>query len=322
MFNQYEKIFDSPNQWILTKKEQKLFEKTEWIVTEKIHGSNLSIIVFKDNDNIMVQFAKRTKILNDFENFFSYKLIKDKLETSAKRLYNILLKVYDFDSIQIYGELYGGYYNHPDIKNLNMPIQTGISYSPDIQYVAYDIMINKKDSKKYLNYIDTIEFLKESDFDVLKSIFVGKYSEAMFFNPRFESEIYKKFGLPKIKNNFAEGIVVRSSKNILVPIKNGVVRPLIKIKIPEFKEESMDFKSLSYDEMINNCINNNRINAYISKVGKIENIDIALEDIFLDILETCLSNENFDIYWKNSNEENKCRIKYEIFEKIEKYFKF
>ena len=112
----------------------------------------------------------------------------------------------------------------------------------------------------------------------------------MFFNPRFESEIHKKFGLPKIKDNFAEGIVVRPSKNILVP-------------------------------MINNCINSNRINAYISKVGKIDNINTALEDIFLDIIETCLSNENFELYWKNTNDQNKYRIKYEIFEKIEKYFK-
>lgn len=40
----YEKIPENLNQWHLTESDYRLFKKTDWVVTEKIHGANFGII--------------------------------------------------------------------------------------------------------------------------------------------------------------------------------------------------------------------------------------------------------------------------------------
>lgn len=42
----YEKIPESPNHWNLTESDYRAFKKTDWVVTEKIHGANFGMKAF------------------------------------------------------------------------------------------------------------------------------------------------------------------------------------------------------------------------------------------------------------------------------------
>jgi hypothetical protein len=55
---------------------------------------------------------------------------------------------------------------------------------------------------------------------------------------RFESSIPARLGLPAIKNNVAEGVVIKPIKNITVGTGKGVARAILKLKLDEFKEDS------------------------------------------------------------------------------------
>ncbi|MGD1913545.1 MAG: RNA ligase family protein, partial [Rivularia sp. (in: cyanobacteria)] len=82
----YEKIPENPNQWNLTLEDYRNFKKTDWVVTEKIHGANFGIVT----DGWEVRFAKRKEFLNSEDNFFGYQLLQDKLILQAKEIFKIL----------------------------------------------------------------------------------------------------------------------------------------------------------------------------------------------------------------------------------------
>ncbi|MEO1373441.1 MAG: RNA ligase family protein, partial [Cyanobacteria bacterium J06635_10] len=134
----YEKIPENPNQWNLTLEDYRNFKKTDWVVTEKIHGANFGIVT----DGWEVRFAKRKEFLNSEDNFFGYQLLQDKLILQAKEIFKILqVERINLQKVLIYGELFGGEYPHPEVTPIPrvQAIQTGVYYSPRIEYCAFDI---------------------------------------------------------------------------------------------------------------------------------------------------------------------------------------
>ena len=70
--NKYQKISDNIDKYDLSKKDNILFSnKTKWVVTEKIHGSNFAIYY----RNGKIEFSKRNQILEPDEWFYNYHLI-------------------------------------------------------------------------------------------------------------------------------------------------------------------------------------------------------------------------------------------------------
>ena len=61
----YEKIPENPNQLNLTESDYRNFRKTDWVVTEKIHGANFGIVT----DGLSILFAKRKNFLDSGEDF-------------------------------------------------------------------------------------------------------------------------------------------------------------------------------------------------------------------------------------------------------------
>lgn len=311
----------------MTKKDEASFKKTKWCVTEKVHGSNFSIIIHLPL--LQVEFAKRTAILSAEEDFFSYKKIKPTLEESIKLLANLIqTKVPYIQSkvevsrniVQVYGELYGGYYPHSDVKSdptIN-PIQKGIYYSNKINFVAYDCAIDGQ----YIDFDITLKLLEQSNFQTIKPLLIGSFKECLDFNSKFESKIYLGHGLPKISNNYAEGIVIKPMKELLVTNKHGsLIRPIIKNKIPEFKEEPINLDKIPFEQAIKECINKNRVDAYISKIGESscsKDKEAASMAIFDDIIQTCSQIDGFEKWFSSLAEDNKFRIMYEAIDIIDK----
>ena len=108
-----------------------------WVVTEKVHGANLSIW-FNGKE---IKFAKRSGWCSD--NFYGLHTIKEELIGNVKSLYEYMFLK---DSIlTIYGEIYGGNYPHDSVNPLPIKaVQKGVFYRPDIGFYVFDIAIDGK----------------------------------------------------------------------------------------------------------------------------------------------------------------------------------
>lgn len=311
----YEKISESLNKWNFTESDYRVFKKTNWVVTEKIHGANFGIVT----DGSEVRFAKRKEFLQPDEDFFDYQSLKSQLVEQAKEIFKILhteqnnlLKVF------VYGELFGGEYPHPDVPAVPhvQAVQTGIYYSPKIEYCAFDMAIEVKGNpltRVYLDYDKALSLFQQVGMMGVQPLFMGRYEDALAYSPELDSTIPALLGLPKLPfKNRAEGVVIKPSKSIYVETYKGKVRPILKIKIPEFSEDSrfhqatkwisQKFKSipsptqgLSIEEELSQemlaLVTGTRLTNVISKIGRVSGSDGGRKQqlvqlLIQDVLET------------------------------------
>ncbi len=281
-FYKWQKISDRTSDYNLDKKDNKIFSpKTKWFGTEKIHGANFSIYLINDK----IKFAKRNGFLDDNEWFYNYQLIKNKLIKGVKQLSTQLVN----PNIIVYGELFGGFYPS-DTKTFsikqrindkgvcivpfeNRAIQEGIYYSPNIEYMVFDIaLILPNNTIKFVSYEKVIELVEKTELIVAKPLIIDTFDRVSNYNINFNSTIPEQLGLePMLPNsNIAEGIVIRPLENHIL---SNSTRCLIKIKNKKFLEVSDNFDlteaSKSYQYILSNLITQNRFQSVISKIGKL-----------------------------------------------------
>lgn len=149
-FSSYEKMPTSLKKLGLSEREYAQLEKCQWVVTEKLHGANFSFIY----EHKTLKFAKRKEYLSWKDDFFGFQLVVSKLENQITSLFEQLSAEIEADKYIIYGELFGGEYPHAAVlkEEKLQAIQTGVFYSPTINFCAFDIAIEKKGIKHYLDY--------------------------------------------------------------------------------------------------------------------------------------------------------------------------
>ncbi|CAG8447132.1 4294_t:CDS:2 [Funneliformis caledonium] len=262
----------------------------DWVVTEKIHGSNLSFIT----NGVQVQCAKRSRPLSDSEEFFGFQSVKEKYFSNILKLWRIMSTRNLIHStlnssekiVTIYGELFGGRYSHPDVKPVNSAVmcQFGIEYCPQNEFMAFDIF----DGNDYLDYDLMTEIFAESGVPFNKPLFRGSFEDAYRYDPKFTTTIPSIFGLPPLPfPNKAEGVIIKPVKTLHVT--SGATRQtrvILKIKSPDFVErvrsKKREFRETSRSERkkprepmdnlfaeLATFINENRVASVISKFGPI-----------------------------------------------------
>lgn len=294
VYASYEKIPESPNKWNLTESDYRIFKKTDWVVTEKIHGANFGIVT----DGSEVRFAKRKEFLQSDEDFFDYQSLANRLAHQIKELFKILqVERTRTLRVAIYGELFGGEYPHPDVPEIPhlQAVQTGIYYSPEIEFCGFDIAmeeINNTSTRVYLDYDKALKLFKQVGMMGAEALFIGKYEEALAYNLEFDSTIPSLLGLPPLPlRNPAEGIVIKPVTAISVETPKGKFRPILKKKIPEFAEDSRFHqatkwnykktpfltKTLTLEEELSQemlaLVTETRLSNVISKLGRIDRSD-------------------------------------------------
>ncbi|BAY61442.1 hypothetical protein NIES22_15070 [Calothrix brevissima NIES-22] len=306
----YEKIPENFHKWGLTESDYRLFNKTDWVVTEKIHGANFGI----STDGIEVRFAKRKEFLQSGEDFFDYQSLKAKLSHQVKEIFQILQSETTLQRIYIYGELFGGEYPHTDVPAINnvQAVQTGVYYSPRIEYCAFDIVVlkgNNQQQRAYLDYDIVLKLFQQVGMMGATPLFIGKYNDALAYNIEFESTIPGILGLPKLPFiNKAEGVVIKPLHSIYIDKGKDKIRPIIKQKIPEFAEDSRFHQAQKWtvkpqpiitqltleaelsQEMLA-LVTPNRLNNVISKLGRVSKNDKnqrqqLVELLVSDVLES------------------------------------
>lgn len=142
--------------------ENHFADEVEWVMTEKstflqsihlffillVHGANFSLLC----NGSSVVFAKRTTLLGEGTTFYDFESLKPSLKRDAFRAYELVsLKLPQVKSVVIYGELFGGIYQHHDVsKNPEVKhIQKGVFYSPDLQYILIILLIDDLNNSFY-----------------------------------------------------------------------------------------------------------------------------------------------------------------------------
>ncbi|MBD2181507.1 RNA ligase [Planktothrix sp. FACHB-1355] len=331
-FISYDKIPETPKQWNLTESNYRAFKKTDWVVTEKIHGANFAIVT--DGEN--VRFAKRKEFLPPNEDFFGFKSLESQLVDRVKEIFRII-QVENSESaiVFVYGELFGGEYPHPEVSPVPnvQAVQTGIYYSPKIEYCAFDIAVGEFGNPSARNYMDYHKAIKICDrvgMMCAQPLFVGKYESAITYNIEFDSTIPALLGLPKLRSqNKAEGVVIKPIQSIYLQTPKGIIRPILKRKIAEFAEDSRFHQARKWNHQINATTNQtlsleteleqeilaliteNRLNNAISKIGRldgreIKNKQMLLQSFINDVLESF--NEDYADIFNTINDREKQKI--------------
>lgn len=266
----------------------------EWAISEKIHGSNSSICYNVETDEI--QFAKRSGYLAENENFYFLEQIITNMPNVIDNIKKYS-KSYGFKTIDIFGEVFGGSYLHPDVspaKNASK-VQKGVFYTPDNNFLAFDIRVDGE-------YVDVLKFqalcaLLEVPYIPI-STFTGNVYEAVEFCESIKetpSNIYQLYNLPMIEDNIREGVVLKP----LVTARTGNgARVIIKVKGEKFSEKSREAKPIIQKELpehMQEALNKlsvyateNRLNNVISHMGEVTIKDFGsvigefLQDIYAD----------------------------------------
>ncbi len=254
------------------------FSEIDYVVQEKTHGANLSIIT----NGKELTSAKRTELIADDENFYNSKSVLEKYKNKVIELFQHLSNDFELNTLTIFGELIGGDYPHKDVlinKEAKL-VQRGIYYNPENVFFAFDILIN---CEEYLGVEMANELFEKFRFIYADTLFKGNLGECLEYPNKFPSTIPAKFGLPELDGNICEGVIIRPIKPLFF---NSGSRILIKNKNEEWSENNnyIDkeiLRQLLHDdeelskEAENLCqeaykfISANRLNNVISKIGEL-----------------------------------------------------
>lgn len=250
----------------------------KWYVTEKIHGSNLSIVVDRNEEKI----AKRTSIIGNTDNFFNVSKKEDILKSYGRKIFeeikNTITDI-DVNYISIFGEWYGGYYPHKDVTPIPgiKRIQKGIAYSNDIHFTPFDILVN---GEIFLNKEETFNLFhnigQDNDIILLDILFEGTLKECFNYDINFNSTIPSKTGMPELEPNLVEGIVIKYSgrrekktlENKSFKKKNQKFSERQKVKKHNPTKE-LKPEELQYIDFCKSCVTMNRVQNVISKMGDV-----------------------------------------------------
>jgi Rnl2 family RNA ligase len=271
------------------------FGNETFVVSEKIHGSNFSIWCNNDGE---VAFAKRTSFINDNEKFYNYEVAVNNqmLVDKVKHIQEVCRRLFFEADIVVYGELFGGKYDHKDVfKSKYGLVQKEVQYTPNIAFAAFDITLNGE----YVDYNFFKRLCKGAEMITVPELMIGSLECCLKCENLFDSVVYKEFGLPPIKDNTAEGIVIKPIINRYLP--NGD-RVIIKSKNEKFAENKAtpSYKPVKSNKLTEEeqsayfCLQGsctyNRFNNIVSKIGEITNKDFGM--LLGEMIKDCIEEYN------------------------------
>ena len=280
MFKKYNSIENTYRDEFLERIKTHGFWNDKYVVQEKVHGSNLS---FSTVDGEHFVASKRMGLVEKDEFFFNYEKVFQNIEKKLKTIWNLVNNDFnDVKQLTIFGEIFGGYYPHPDVefnKEAKM-VQKGIYYSPNNEFYAFDILLNKE---TYLDVYQTNKYFETAGLLYAKTIFEGSIEECLSYPNDFNSIIPSMLNLPPLEHNIAEGVVIRPVKTSFF---NSGIRVILKNKNEKWAENKKYYnhinttdkpseKVVKLQEAIQTYITENRLNNVLSKIGEVKKSDFG-----------------------------------------------
>jgi Rnl2 family RNA ligase len=198
----------------------------------------------------------------------------------------------DEHNVQIYGELFGGSYPHPDVEKINdvKKVQDKVWYCPDVDFFPFDIFVRKGDegvdgSRNFPLDHDLFEkIVSEAGFTVYaKAIFTGSFQDCLDYPNAYPDPIHKLYGLPEIEDNICEGNVLKPLKACCEPSGSRVIlktkneRFTERKRVPKEKKPvvAMSDEAQKVVETADEYINENRLRNVLSHMGVITDKDFG-----------------------------------------------
>jgi Rnl2 family RNA ligase len=275
-YNSIENVFDKDfMERIITETDG----KQEFVVQEKVHGSNVCFVT----DGSAVSFGKRTGFVEVDEKFYDYEELLERYAPKVTSLFSTVKEaIPDLKTLMAFGEMFGGKYPHPDVKNSpkTILIQKGVYYCPDHEFYAFDLYVATHETGRYLTVDDANAFFEQGRFFYAKTLYRGALNECLKYPNDSPSLISEWLGLPPIEDNICEGVVIRPVATTY--LCNGA-RVLLKSKNARFAEKKSVkkrtpklFVEPSYSEALNDLlaiaedyVTENRLHNVVSQIGHI-----------------------------------------------------
>jgi len=278
-FKKYNSIENTFDKDFLEKIFLEGYDKQEFVVQEKVHGSNVCLIT----DGKTVGFGKRTGFVETGEKFYDYEELLERYTPKVITLFSTVKKDFpDILTLTVFGEMFGGKYPHSDVKNntKTMVIQKGVYYCPNHELYTFDLYVTTEDSGRFLSVDESNIFFEREKFFYAQTLFRGTLDKCLLYPNAFQSRISDWLGLPAIEDNICEGIVIRPVEPTY--LRNGS-RVLLKNKNARFAEKKSVkkrkpklFVEPSYSKFLNDLlpvtelyVTENRLNNVVSKIGQI-----------------------------------------------------
>jgi len=267
-FTKFSSIENVQRQKYLDKVVEEGKANQEFVCTEKVHGSNLSM----HYDGNEFRLASRSGFIGIESNFYGINSHVDSLKERMLKLYDLLG---NDGFVSVYGEWFGGGY--PDIVSPpgTKKVQKEVSYCPHNDFYGFDIVKNGE----HLNVDDRGFYFSKTDFHYAKILKRGTLKECLEYPNDFLTTIPKYYGLPDIDGNIAEGTVIEpveyctfnTGSRIIFKNKNAKFKENGKNKSAKLKEDiKLSEKAKEKLNWLLGCVNENRRNAVVSKFDHID----------------------------------------------------
>jgi len=191
----------------------------EFVALEKVHGSNFAF----ETDGRAVTYFSRNRSLEVQERFVGTTAPAETMGRyggPVKQAFHLCSTAVGGGdspprpkSVIIYGEYFGGWYPHKDVKQegpgAGAPVQKGIvAYAPGHHFFAFDVCIDGV----YLDYDAARDLLQRAGFPIVATPIVrGTFDDCMRFDvDSFQTTIPSLLGIPPCQGfSTAEGLVIR-----------------------------------------------------------------------------------------------------------------
>jgi Rnl2 family RNA ligase len=326
IFTKYSSIENSYRAKFLNQIAEQGKSGGEWVVTEKIHGSNFSLWF----DGKELKAAKRKGFLNEPHQFYNADVVMDANRLGIQKIWNIITlmrnqievqgeDVPELKSITIYGELFGGSYPHPDVpRNPHAKrVQEGVYYSPDNLLYAFDIKINDD----LCDYDTFATLCDDGQIFRTKPLFRGTLAECLIFKNAYKSTIPARLGLPELDvDNICEGNVISpvqpdfmfSGSRIIIKNKNEKFTEVAHGSTPKVLKDEviLSDECQRLFDIMNDHVTENRLKNVISKLGEITDKDFGLlmREMNHDVIEDFMK-DNREDFLKLDKKEQKYMTK-------------
>lgn len=308
MFKKYNSIENAYRKAYLARLQMEGFGVGEYVVQEKIHGSNLS---YATTDGVQFTTYKRNGPVAEGENFYNHEQVLAGVESKLQRIWSALRADRPgLKSMVVYGEIFGGAYPHPDVKRTKdaMRIQKGVFYTPDNLFYAFDLRVDDE----YFGVDKANTLFAEVDLLHAQTLFRGSLEEALDYPNAFNSTLPAILDLPDIGENIAEGTVIRpvvpcflgNGSRVILKNKNEKWAEKAKRK-PSKTPDPLNASLVALRDELLEYITPNRLSNVLSKEGTVSFKDFGkilgafnqdyFEDFAKDNPETLVTVEKADL---------------------------
>lgn len=194
----------------------------KWIVTPKVHGANLSVII-RSGKAVEDAICRRNGVLSDGEYFYG---AQEVIRALRVKLAAVAACWPEGTAVTVYGEIFGGHY-----LGLTAPkkgVQKGICYSDEVLFIAFDV---RTDADGYLPYSDAVKLFEAAKLPHVPVYHIADtLADALVWAREHVEDCVRVSDftaktLPPLEENVGEGYVIRNAEgkddDLMVKIKSS-----------------------------------------------------------------------------------------------------